>query len=245
MRAVIRRPDTSGWGLTGRHPVVWRVLVACGIASPVLLVAADILGTVRYAGYSFTAQSASELSAIGAPTRAFVLPLGLAGDVLLVAFGLGVWGLAGRKRAARITGAMVVGNAVVGFVASAFFPMRLGEVVSPLTTRVILGAMGVTCFLLAMVSGAAAYRTWLRFYSIGTLATFLVLGVLRFLTGPQTPAGQPVSTVGIQERAMMYGYLLWVMLLTISHLRAQRAVAPGQLGKPTGRPTLTSQSQPR
>jgi hypothetical protein len=47
-----------------------RMLLVCGIISPVLYIGTDILAaTMLYKGYSYTAQQVSELSAIGAPTR--------------------------------------------------------------------------------------------------------------------------------------------------------------------------------
>jgi hypothetical protein len=43
-----------------------QLLLACGILSSLLYVATDILGGLRYEGYSFTSQAVSELMAIGA-----------------------------------------------------------------------------------------------------------------------------------------------------------------------------------
>ncbi len=34
--------------------------------------------------------------------------------------------------------------------------------------------------------------------------------------------GQPVSLVGLQERTIAYGYLLWVLVLAVVLLRAPR-----------------------
>ena len=38
-----------------------RVLLTCGILAPLLYLATDILGGLRYPGYRFTAQAVSEL----------------------------------------------------------------------------------------------------------------------------------------------------------------------------------------
>jgi Protein of unknown function (DUF998) len=207
--------------------MVRKILLSCGIVASVLSVATDIVATLRYAGYSFISRSASELSAIGAPTRPLVAPLNVASDVLMMAFGLGVWLLAGRKRAPRFTGGLIVGNAVMSLVVSAFFPMHLSEAVGTFrnTMNVILAAVSVIFFLLAIGFGAAAYRRWFRFYSIGTLLTFLVLGIVGLTRAPQTPAGERVSLVGVQERTMIYCYLLWVAVLAIRLLRTQGSAA--------------------
>ena len=88
-----------------------KLLFFCGILSSLLYVGTDVLGTMRLEGYSFTSQTVSELSAIDAPSRPLVVPLFLTYSVLVIAFGLGVWGSAGRKRALRVTAGLLAGGA--------------------------------------------------------------------------------------------------------------------------------------
>ena len=66
-----------------------KALLVCGILAAVLYAGTDILAAMRYEGYSYTAQAVSELFAIGAPTRAVVVPLFLTHGVLQIAFGIG------------------------------------------------------------------------------------------------------------------------------------------------------------
>lgn len=47
------------------------LLLACGIAAPLLWVGADVVASLRYTGYSYADHSVSELSAIGAGAGAF------------------------------------------------------------------------------------------------------------------------------------------------------------------------------
>jgi hypothetical protein len=49
-----------------------KALLVSGILSSLLYVAIDVLGGMRYEGYSFTSQAISELMATGAPSEAFV-----------------------------------------------------------------------------------------------------------------------------------------------------------------------------
>jgi hypothetical protein len=196
-------------------------LLICGILAALLWVGTDIVAGTLWDGYNFISQSISDLSAIGSPTRLFVFPLNLVCNILFIAFGLSVWRLAGRKRSLRLMASMVVGNAVLSGLASAFFPNHLGEAASSNNIGVILGAAGMFLSLLAIGFGAAAYRNWFRFLSIGILLTFLVLTILGLLR-PQIAEGQPVSLVGLQERTMAYGYLLWVLVLAVVLLRARR-----------------------
>jgi hypothetical protein len=66
-------------------------LLGCGIAAPAWWVAMDVVGSLRYPVYSYIDETISELSAEGAPTRAFMTVLsGISYAVLMIAFGIGV-----------------------------------------------------------------------------------------------------------------------------------------------------------
>src|SRR5574341_854377 len=88
--------------------MVRKTLLVCGIASSLLYVAINILGALQWEGYSLKSQTVSELSAIDAPSRPLVVPLGIVYDVLMIAFGLGVRQSASGNRALRITGGLLV-----------------------------------------------------------------------------------------------------------------------------------------
>jgi hypothetical protein len=49
--------------------MVRRILLLCGVLSPLLYALADALAGMRWEGYSFRDQTISELGAIGAPSR--------------------------------------------------------------------------------------------------------------------------------------------------------------------------------
>jgi hypothetical protein len=206
-----------------------KVLLICGILSPLLFVGTDILAGTLYVGYSFTSQAISELFAIGAPTSGLVVPLFTVCDVLLVAFALGIWVPAGRNRALRIMALMIVGNAVNGLVLWNFFPMHMrgAEATFTDTMHVTLAGVGVIFVLLALGFGAAAYRNWFRFYSIGTLLTLLLTGVVAFLYAPQLAANLPTPWLGLAERISTYVYDLWQVVLAIVLLRAEKG--PGSI----------------
>src|SRR5262245_60841220 len=76
-----------------------QLLLACGIASSLLYGA--MIWAIRYEGYSLVSQVPSELTAIGAPTRALWGQLGWIYTVLVTAFGFGISNSAGRNRALR------------------------------------------------------------------------------------------------------------------------------------------------
>jgi len=110
--------------------MVRKILLGCGIASSVLYVVSDVIGTLLYPGYSYTDNTFSELAGEGAPTRPLMLALIVLGTPLVSAFGVGVWTSATPKRAGRITGAMLLGYTASGTAAQLFFPMKTRELLA-------------------------------------------------------------------------------------------------------------------
>src|SRR5437762_8743894 len=109
--------------------MVRKVLLVCGILAALLYVGSDILAALSWEGYSYTAQSVSELRALGAPTRTFLVPILTLYSVLEIAFALGMWLTAGPKRSLRITAGLLLALGVLDLTAY-FFPMHLREEIS-------------------------------------------------------------------------------------------------------------------
>jgi hypothetical protein len=207
-----------------------KALLICGILASPLYVGTDFVAGTLYPGYSFTSQYVSELFAIGAPTSSLVVPLFVVYSVLLAAFGLGVWVSAGRNRALRITALMVVGNAVNGLALWPFFPMHMRGVEATFTDTIHndLAITGVIFVLLALGFSAVAYANWFRPYSVATILILLVPGILAFLYGSHVGANLPTPGVGIAERISTGAYLLWVAVLAVVLLRAEKGTGTGQ-----------------
>jgi len=218
---------TGSNGMVGstmtRHLMVRKVLLVCGILSSLLYVATLILGAMRWEGYSSTSQTVSELIAINAPTRPFVVPLFIMYSLLVYAFGVGVWQAAGRKRALRVAAVGLVGKEVLGLVVTLFFPIHLRGVEGTLTDTMhgILTLVGVLFMLLAIGFGATAFGKRFRLYSIGTFLLLVVGGVLAGLDQPRLAANLPTPWMGVWERINIFAYMLWVVVLAIALLRAQ------------------------
>jgi hypothetical protein len=217
--------------------MVRKVLLICGILASLIYIGSDILAAMRWEGYSYTAQSVSELRAIGAPTRSFLIPILFIYSVLELAFGLGVWGTAGRKRALRITGVLLIGLGVVDLSAY-FFPMHLGEAVGALanTMHIILAGVTVLLILLIIGFGATADGKWFRFYSYATIVVLIVTGAWAFMEIPQIAANLPTPWLGVRERINIYGYMLWMATLALVLLRAHATASvrepPTSIGAP-------------
>lgn len=206
--------------------MIRRFLLACGIVAPLLYVGTDILGAMRYEGYGYAAQTISELSAIGAPTRALVVPLFLVWAALLIAFGYGVWQSAGRKRALRVTGALLIGFGIV-CLASPFTPMHQRAVLaaggrSLTDTLHVTGAIVDVLFILLIIGfGATAFGKRFRRYSMATVLIVLVFGALAGMDAPRLEANLPTPWVGVTERLSVYAYQLWALVLAAILLRAE------------------------
>ena len=140
----------------------WRqVLLGCGIVAPAWWVAMDVIGSLRYPGYSYIDHTISELSAEGAPTRTFMLVLSLISYVvLMIAFRLGIWRAAGGRRAQPITAAVLIGEVVWGFVGGLAFPMATREVIAAGRTRSVYRRIRHSSRCAPrLVSGGATMRT--------------------------------------------------------------------------------------
>lgn len=205
---------------------VGKVLLFCGVLSSLLWIGGDILAAMLYKGYSYTSQTISELSAIGAPTRAVLIPLNTMYDVFLFAFGLGVLATGGRKRVLRFTGILLIAHAILAQ-ASAFFPMNLRGVEATIsdTMHIIFYSVIPLVILLIIGFGAAANGKWFRIYSIGTILILILFGALTGIGSSRLATGLPTPWLGIYERINVYGYMLWVMVLAITLLRKEKGKA--------------------
>ena len=205
--------------------VTERVLLICGILSSLFYAGMDVIGGTRWQSYSWISEEFSRLSAIGAPSRPVILVLSPVYTVLVVAFGLGVWWAAGRRRALRVVGGALVVYAVNSLLWPQFFPEDLTAPVSAFTNTMHIILTGVTVFswMLILGFGATAFGKRFRLYSIVTLLIVLVFGGA--LTGPQgaaLAAGQPTPWIGLTERINIYSFYLWVVVLAITLLRAEQ-----------------------
>jgi CubicO group peptidase (beta-lactamase class C family)/hypothetical membrane protein len=202
-----------------------KLALTCGVLSSLLYVATDVLGGIRYPGYSFSSQAVSELMATGAPSERFVDPLFIIYGVLALAFGAGVIReAAGRSRALRITGALLIGYAVIGLTGPTLFEMgqRGADSVGGDLPHIVLTGALVLLLLLAIGFGAFTLGGRFRIYSFATLLIIVGFGALAGMYGARLAARQPTPGFGIFERIDIYASLMWVAVLAIALLRRQR-----------------------
>jgi len=212
-------------------------LLACGILSSLLYAAMTVFIAMQWEGYSSASQVISELSAIGAPTRRLWLLPGAVYTVLVTAFGLGVWKSAGRVRALRMVGGLILTYGSLGLLWP-FAPMHLRETLaaggSTLsdTMHLVLGGATVLLMLLAIGVGAAAFGKRFRLYSIASIVILVVCGFFTFLDAPSLAANLPTPWIGVWERINIGVFLLWVVVLATVLLRTRATTAVSGLRDP-------------
>lgn len=152
-----------------------RILLTCGVLSPLLYAVADVLAGTQWDGYSFRDQVISELGAIGAPSGTLFSMLLDPTYLLLVAFGFGVWRSAGNRRRMRVAGALVIALGVLALGVGMFVPMRPRGVEQGLTgaLHVAEGMLAMLILVTAMGFAAAALGRRFRLYTILTIAAML------------------------------------------------------------------------
>ncbi|MFX0055558.1 MAG: DUF998 domain-containing protein [Promethearchaeota archaeon] len=203
--------------------ILRKISLFCGILSSMLYVATDILGGITWGNYDFASQYISELSAIGAPSRSLVVPLYFLYNILVAAFLMGVWRSAGGKHTSHIMAGLLLGYMASGII-GLFFPMNPGEAATSLSNAMhqILAGVTVIFILLSLGVGAKALGKRFGIYSVGTIVVYLVLGALPFLGVAQIEEGLPTPWVGVVERIMVYGYMLWLAVLACFILRREQ-----------------------
>jgi len=198
-------------------------LLVCGILSSLLYGA--MITLIRYEGYNPISQVPSELTAIGAPTGPLWMLLGPVYDLLVVAFGVGIWMSAGRKRVLRVFGGLFVAFGVLGAIAWPFATMHQREVLAAGggtlsdALHVMLGLMTVLFMLVAIGFGATAFGKPFRLYSIVTILILFVFGALTGLDSPRLQANLPTPWIGLWERINIGAFLLWLVVLSAALLR--------------------------
>src|SRR5579864_3412023 len=216
------------------HVGLRRVLLGCGIASSLLYVAMNIAGAVFYPGYDAFSQEVSELSAIGAPTRGWWVPVGVAYEILVIAFGVGVWLSADRNRRLQTVGGLLV---VYGLFNTYWPPMHQREVIAAgggtLTDTLHLVWAGITVLLMFVyiAFGAAALGKRFRWYSIATIVVLLAFGLLTIPAVGGISTGQPTPWAGVVERINILMDLQWIAVLSIALLRTCKPTAPAVVNR--------------
>ncbi len=194
------------------------LMLLCGVFSSLAYIGSDIAAAMTWHSYSYVNQSISELFAIGSPVK-WIFGL-VPYSPLVIAFGIGVWWSAGRRRGLRISGTLIVCYGVVSQAASNF-PMHPRGATGSLTDtmHILMTIVLVLLILLFIGIGATAAGRCFRFYSVGTIVTLLLFGALAGMQGPRIAANLPTPWIGVMERINVYSSMLWMATLGVLLLR--------------------------
>jgi hypothetical protein len=220
---------------------VIKASLLCGIVSSLLYGA--MIGAIRFEGYSRLAQAPSELTAIGAPTRTLWMLLGAVYTVLVTAFGWGVWKAAGRNRAQRVVGGLMLAYGSLGLLWP-FASMHQRDVLAAGggtlndTMHVVLAGVTVLLMFLAIAVGAAAFGKRFRLYSVASIIVLVAFGALTFWEAPRLQANLPTPWMGLWERINISVFLLWIAVL--GTVVWQRELARAGMRSTPCRPPTTS-----
>ena len=192
-----------------------RVLLACGVLSSIIYIAANLIGALMWDDYSLTSRTVSELSALGAPSRPVVATLLFSYGVLLVAFGMGINRVSHGNRALRRSAIAVMSFGVI---------CALGPL-APMHQREVLAADGATLtdtlhiattivdviFIILIISlGARVFGRRFRTYSWFTIIALVCFGSLAGLYGPGIQRNLATPWAGLTERISIGVFLLWI-----------------------------------
>jgi Protein of unknown function (DUF998) len=204
-----------------------KALLFCGILSSLLYIAMNIFVPMQDEGYNSANQTISELSAIGAPTRPLWVPLGIVYSALIMFFGWGVWQSATQNRPLRIAGILLFAYGIIGQ-GWTFAPMHQREALAAGaeslsdTMHLVMAGVSSLFMMVSMGFAAAAFGKRFRLYSIATILSLLVFGALTGLDAPNVEANLPTPWLGVIERIMLGVFMLWVVVLAIMLLRAEK-----------------------
>ena len=202
-----------------KHAVARFIVPLAGVLSSIVYIVVDLLSASRYPGYSLRDHAISELSAVGAPessTRLWSL-LGPTYGLLFATFALGVLITGWRNRYLKISGWLMLAFVTWGLLWP-FFPMhqRGDERDMSDIGHLVLGGGSLLLFTAFIGFGAFAFGNRFRRFSLTTMVIVFLAGVGTFLYVPTMGAGGATPWLGVIERVMIYGYLLWVATLAVA-----------------------------
>jgi hypothetical protein len=201
--------------------MIRKMLLVCGILSPILYAISDLLAGMRWEGYSFRDQAISELAATGAPSRPLFAALLLVVYGLMVAFGLGVWKSASGNSRLRVVGSLLIGLGVMALTVGQLAVMRPRG-----TPQGLAGAMHLVEGLAAMLMtftlmgfAATSFGARFRLYTIVTIILAIGLGAWSASEAGKIELGLATPWLGVKERIFWYGYQSWFAALAVRLLR--------------------------
>ncbi len=202
-------------------------LLWAGVAAAVWYTAVVLIGALATPGYSHISEHVSTLYQSGAPNGTWIAALFAVYNVLILAFGVGVFRLVSdsadvRRRNGQAGGAALVLTAIAGVMDVVF---RQDPIGSPATTPGMLHVAFAGVASLFTIVGIALVASWalarrevrgFGWYSVATLVVIVVSGPLAAVA---TAGLWP--TMGLLERIPIFGFVQWAAVTSIILARWQ------------------------
>lgn len=204
------------------------LLLAGALAAPIFIATDLVAAALLYPRYDYSAQQVSELSAIGAPTRAFWLAMSYPYALLLLALAAGTWRSATRM-AQRIAAALIALFAIHGLLWATLAPMHMRATAFTETDTLHIAFTVVAIVLMTgfISAGALLFGRGFRLYSALTVIAMLAAGGIVGTQISAIAAGQPTPWMGLVERIAVYGPIIWTAVFALAlWRRAEDASAP-------------------
>ncbi len=193
-----------------------RLLLAAGIAAPLVFLVTVVLGGMAEPGYSHIVHAVSELSQRGAP-NAFWIGVGFAVSAILCGmFGWGVLRHSSGTEAALVTsGWLLLAYSVLALLPGTVFPMDPfgAQMTLPGLLHIIfIAAAALVLFALIFVGGRALRHRnpWFPAYSWCSIGAMVAGGLISALAAAY---GFPI--LGAAERLTQTAYLLWIAVFAL------------------------------
>ena len=201
-----------------------RILLACGMAIPVMYIFMYILGGALRPGYNHISDSVSELLSPGAPNRSLITIIDLAYGLLHILFGIGVlqfiWGSEHNALMGSIGAWMIVG-AGVAIVGTAIFPQDAMGTPATIPGKthlaLVFGALLPFSFLSTLLIGIWSHRAGV--FPGFALYTFISFGAM-ILLGGAGAAMAGTRLMGLGERISALVIHQWLFTFALKLLSA-------------------------
>lgn len=202
-------------------------LLWAGVAAAVWYLAVVLIGAVATPGYSHIGEHVSTLYQSGAANGTWIAALFAVYNLLILAFGVGVFRLVSDSGSARRrigqAGSVALGLTAIAGVMDVVF--RQDPIGSPATTagalHIVFAGMAslFTILAIALVASWALARSELRgfgWYSVATLIVIVVSGPLAAIA----TAGL-WQIMGLLERIPIFGFVQWAAIASVILARRQ------------------------
>ncbi len=190
-----------------------------GLSAVCVYLLAVVLGGILYPGYSHISQDVSQLTSTQSPIRGLMNPIFLIYNLLLVVFGVGIYGFE-KNRLSKLGAVSMIFVGILGAVLWVF----------PINTRgtemTFVGAGHIVLVsIISLLTVASDFLFWRAFANSHRQLAWisLVAGVLFLLTGPFAAFTVMSPYAGFFERLPIGVFLLWIVGFCVSMIAVKNS----------------------